>query len=312
MKPARNLLWCASAAVGALLICSGAAQAEGESPDSSCQSETLSPVPGSPVTRHASSVAVPPSLRPIIGGEEGPIAERFRSVRALGEHLSEAEILALYAFLKSPPQPEETNLQGLHALKNDMLNVLRHQATAPAGLTANLINLYRDPAQDCVIRDYALQHLVAWYEQGAADAPDAKADIRAVLRDAVQDHRSLAGTALLGMHRLSAEHAAFDAAEIDSLALSLARSAGTDPAARVTAIQVCAERGLKEALPVINTFAQTGENIALRLSAIAALGRLGATEQANMLRRLESGPEDALRAALRAAMRQLQQKEQLF
>jgi hypothetical protein len=133
-----------------------------------------------------------------------------------------------------------------------------------------MIGIYRNPAQDPVIRDYAIQHLATWYEQGAPDSPDSKEKIRAVFHNAVKEPNGIAGTALLAMHHLSANDAAFDGTEINELALNLARSANL--ATRITAIQVCSERGLKEVLPGIESIPQKPGSLPLRLSAVAVLG----------------------------------------
>jgi len=218
---------------------------------------------------------------------------------------------ALCEFVRLHPSPQERNLEGLRTLKNDIITVLREQAAPMAGLTELLIGIYDDKAQDPVTRDYAIQHLILWCGQGPADA---KRKIHAVLNMAAREKTSVAGTALLGLHRLSAEDAAFNRDEVRSIALRLASASETEPATRATAVQVCAERGIREALPMIETLAQTSGDMALQLSAIAALGHLGGAEQAVLLERLEPGANGAvLRASIRAARKRLSQKqERLF
>lgn len=162
------------------------------------------------------------------------------------------------------------------------------------------------------MRDYAIQHLVSWYEQGATDQPEAKEKIRAILHQATRETNSIAGTALVGMHRLSIDDSDFSRDEINNLALSLAVSAESNPATRLTAIQVCAERGIKAVLPAIESIPQTPGSLPMRLSAIAALGRLGGQQNTAPLRQLEAGQEETLRPALRAALRHLKEKEQLY
>lgn len=216
------------------------------------------------------------TFRRIVGTDPAPIGLRLKAVHGLGESLTPNQLAALTVFLKLPPPPNEPNREGLRVLKNDLLNVLRHQASPPPGLTDLLIAIHRDPTQDPVLRDYALQHLVVWYEQGAPDTPKAREQIRAVLEAAARGHDSLAGTALLGLHRLSAREPAFEAAKIDRLALHLVRSGATDPATRITAVAVCAERGLTEALPNIAALMDDPACVPLRLAAHAAWSRLSA------------------------------------
>jgi hypothetical protein len=253
--------------------------------------------------------------------------------------LNRDQICELYAFLKSLPGPEEKNLAGLNVLKNDIINLLQEQRQSPASLTDTLIEIYRDSARDAVARDYALQHLVTWYEQGAADGPDSKSKILAVLRQGVQGQTSIAGTALLGLHRVTAResHAlaspandllrrakthsdrmvdriltadATDNEELSHLALAMLVSADSPSPSRIAAILVCAEREVAEALPAIQVMAQADGSTAVRISAIGALGWLGRGEQVALLHRLEAEQNPALGPAIEGALRRLRNRLQ--
>lgn len=256
--------------------------------------------------------AIPPHLRSIVGATKAGVAERLAAVHGLGRNLTPEEIATLSAFLKALPGPQEENLPALRLLKNDIVNVLRDQTAPPKGFTDTLIEVYRNSVQDNVIRDYAIQHLVAWAGQGLADAPDAQLKVRAVLREATHGSSSIAGTALLGLHRLSASGAASADQVISSQALALARTPDTSPATRITALQVCAERGVSEALPTIESLVRAQDNIALRLSAIAALGRLGGAEHLALLRSMQTEGCEALQPAIHAALEQLTEKLKQF
>jgi hypothetical protein len=252
------------------------------------------------------------TLRAIVGSDEAEVDDRLTAVDTLGADLNCHEIAVLCVFLKQPLNPQAKRLRSLHALKNNILNVLREQTAPPPGLTGLMVEMYHDRAQDPVMRDYAIQHLGAWYNRDDAVSPKERERIRAVLAEAVRELNSTAGTALLGMHRLSADDEAFDATQIDCVALSLVQSADTDTAARLTAIQVCAERGLKEALPTVETLAQTSDCIPMQLSAIAAAARLGGSQQAKVLRSIGPTPNEEVNAALQVALRQLEQSRDLF
>lgn len=245
------------------------------------------PTSASPAARAQSQPAIRPVLRPIIGAVPAQTHERLRAVHTLGRCLTREEITVLCDFVKSPPSPQETDLPGLQAVKNDILNVLRGQRAPLSGLTETLIALYRDPGQDAVIRDYAIQHLLAWHEQGAPDAANAWNTIRALLFEAAGESGAIAGTALLGLHLLSAQDPAIDQDAINRLALRLLCSADTEVASRITAIQVCAERGLKQATLAIQSVLEAQPCIPLRLSALAALARLGTGQQAAATEREE-------------------------
>ena len=123
------------------------------------------------------------------------------------------------------------------------------------------------------------------------------------------EKNSIAGSALLGLHHLAEHDHAFNAREIDRLALRLTRAKETDPASRLTAVQVCAERGLTEALPVIQALAQNSPAFPVRVSAIAAIGRLGGKAQMIWLHHLEGGGDETVRDAARWALAQLRQRQ---
>jgi hypothetical protein len=250
-------------------------------------------------------VANSPLLVKLILDGRTAIQDRLEAVQELGNNLSRSEIDSFYCFLKSHPDSQEKNIAGLRALKNNLINALKDQNSPPAGLTASLIDMFHDRAQDFVIRDYAVQHLTSWYSRSSADSSDAKQRIKNALEEALRENSSIAGTALLGLHRLSSADGSFDGAEIDQTALQMTKASDTSLATRITVIQICAERGLAQALPEIEHFAKARGQTALQISAIAALGQLGNAEDATLLERLESEDDVALRPAITAALKKL-------
>ena len=129
------------------------------------------------------------------------ILERIDRVHSLSTNLNVEEIHDLYAFLTAAPAKNE-NLPALHYLKNEIFTALRNQGTFPAGLTEVMIAISEDSRQDLVTRDYALQHLSIWCGEGAEDEAGSAQRIRNTLIQAAQQPTTLAGTALLGLHRL--------------------------------------------------------------------------------------------------------------
>lgn len=204
----------------------------------------------------------------------GNIQERLAAVRGLGCNLSLDEISALYTFLLKPCEPCAGGSIALAALKNDVFNVLRHQNVFPSGLAKIMIAIYHDAAQDGTVRDYALQHLGALCGGKLDPLSEERENIINVLREATGERCSRAGTALLALHRVSQRSSFVDEAELNRIALQLVRSSSTDLATRITAIQVCAERDIEEALPSIAECARSCNSVHLRLSATAALRRL--------------------------------------
>jgi hypothetical protein len=233
------------------------------------------------------------------------ISQRVYLIHSLGGDLSLSDITALYVFLKSPPELHEANMGALHFIKNEIFTALRNQTTPPPGFTDVLSFISQDARQDIVTRDYAIQHLTSWCEHGLRDAPNAKERVRTVLMETAKENNSIAGTALLGMHHLVIYDSAFKPGDIKSVALGIVQSPEANLAARITAIQVCAEQSITEAIPAIEAFAQKQGQTSLQMSAISALGRLGGPEQSVLLRTLPQ-KDPALRPVVMAALKQLE------
>lgn len=239
------------------------------------------------------------------------IVERVNIVHWLSRDLSADDISSLFEFLAKPNDTREKNIAGLHFLKNEIWERLRSQSRPPANFTQMTIRVIEDPRQDIVTRDYAIQHLASWYEQGATDAPDAKTRIQSVLIQMTKQNSTLAATAILALQHLSELplDAPFQPDEsVDSFgntALRIATSGKASAAMRITAIQICALQGKKEIVPLLESLAETAGRPALQISAIAALGKLGAPKDVLFLRHLEAENNEQLRPAITAALKQL-------
>jgi hypothetical protein len=257
---------------------------------------------------------VPARVRPVVDVRQ-EFWSRLATVHALGKDLNPQELASLYDFLRTPEAGDKKVRGGEQVLKNDLLNVLRQQADPPAGLARLLIELSRDPTQDAVMRAYALQHLQVWYSQLAdknspVTAPEQeRAEMRQAFWDALKDtDPTVAGTALLSLHRLSEVHAEFDQEQIAAAALKFSQEDGCGPLARSTALQICAERRLEQALPAALELARGADSIPLQISAIAALGNLGGPGQVRFLEQLAAGGNERLQGPARAALKQIQQR----
>ena len=163
-----------------------------------------------------------------------------------------------------------------------------------------------------------MQHLVTHYENlelanSAAVSASQLAEeetIRRVLHEALKEvDSSIAGTALLGLSQLAQDHPGFDRQQIAAAALKLAGEGAAGELTRITALQVCGRLGLKEALPVVSQVAKEGETMALRISAVAALGVLGGIEVKPFLQGLLSGAEERLKPPAHQALKRIQQQE---
>lgn len=214
----------------------------------------------------------------LICDSDAEIGVRLDAARTLGNELKTADVRALYDFLKAHPDRSERNLAGLRFLKNEVFGTLIEQTVPPAGLAEAMAVVWADHEQDIVARDYAIQHMAVWYD----DNPERKDSDRALIRDvllrAAHEQSSLAGTALIGLHHVSAFDSDIKSRTVDDLAFQMAASISMPDTARITAVQICAQRRIVAATPVIEHILKDSQNPTLRLSAMSALNTLrGAT-----------------------------------
>jgi HEAT repeat protein len=254
------------------------------------------------------------AIHPILGLSQESATVRWAAVRALGTHLNQAERTALYDYLRGheldPPGP----MRGV--IKNDVILALKSQEPPPKELAGVLLSMFYDPAQDPVIRNYALQHLGTWYERVAE-----KTQVLDALWAGTTDiDASIQGTALIALGRLLQGNASsepppagyanggaqVDVARLALVASTLATDSAANDVARLTALQVCAELGIKEALPAAVSLAEGAASTPLRMSAVAAVGALGGPEQAPLLNRLVAADDPRIQTAARAALRRLE------
>jgi HEAT repeat protein len=252
------------------------------------------------------SSSVPEAIRPTLGLSQESSAVRWAAVRALGPRLNQVERAALFDYLRGHEADATGPMRGV--LKNDVILALKHQESPPRELAGVLLGMFHDQEQDPVIRNYALQHLATWYEQ-AAEKPQVLDALWAGTTDA---DASIQGTALIGLSRLTTRQTGFqtaseiDRARLTTAALSVAADSSHPDTARLTALQVCAELSIQEVLPTAMRLAESGASVPLRMSAVAAVGALGAGDQAAFLNRLLASEDPRIQTAARAALRQLE------
>jgi hypothetical protein len=236
-----------------------------------------------------SPAAVPPaSPRPVparLPGLTAPAGTHacylalLREADGLGEALPAERIEALRALLRTPHAPDAgLSLAEFNAVKNDVLDALIRQKRLPAGLGRQIAEMSRDRSLDPQWRDYCVQHLALYCERrwpaGSRMGADADAQaIQSACWSAVEETQgATAGTALIGLERLSRQYLEFDRARVADWALLLARSGNCSEAARTTALQVCGQMGVTAVLPAAREVAGSKASLPLRLSAIATIG----------------------------------------
>jgi len=245
--------------------------------------------------------------------DQADYSRRLAAIETLaGKKLGDADRDGLYAFLGKKSGQDSDQME--QVVKNRLMDVLCALDPPPPGLLDLLTQIYHAPDQNGVLRDYAVQHVVAFYQQleiATTLAPQDKSDglsaARKVLWDALSEtDSSIAGTALLGLTRLSRENpGAFDSRQIGVVAEQMAGSGTSGELTRITAIQVCAQLNVQDALPGVLQAAQNGETISVKISAMGALGQLGGPEQVPFLNRVLAGTEDRLKPAAQHALEQI-------
>jgi hypothetical protein len=189
------------------------------------------------------------------------------------------------------------------------MDVLTRQHAPPRDLLRELCSLYGDQTQDVVTRDYALQSLATACAGAVGELAQDGRMARETLWAAVgETGSSLGGTALLGLQRLARGEPGSADRRLDEATLRLVEDGSAGQLARVTALSVCAERGLTAALPTALEVARSGSSVSERAAAIAAVGELGGRPERALLEALEAGGENSLRPAVKSALRRLNQR----
>jgi len=253
-------------------------------------------------------------LRPfvdVIVDSQTSIDQRLAAIDSIKGRLTNADRESLYNFLRQESAADNGQLG--QVLKNRLLDVLCALNPPASGLLDLLAEIYQDQGQNTVLRDYAVQHMVAYCQQLGSDARLAQAQseelehAKTLLWQALTEtDSSIAGTALLGLDRLSqAGEPDADHTKISAVALKLAGDTDAGELSRITAFQVCANLGLLDALPIVWDAAQNGATVPVQLSAIGALGMLGGPDQIPFLNNLIQGNNNRLKLPAQHALDQI-------
>ncbi len=243
-----------------------------------------------------------------------PLRLRVEAIRALAKPLSEDDVQALLWFLDEKfSQQEEYDLLTFNALKNDVLGFLLERPPPPDGIGQSLVRMFRDQKHDAVWQDYCVQYFAVFYQaRRRAGATAADRELRAIETaywDAVAASNSTtAGTALIGLRQLASEFPEMDGRRVAVESLALATNPSAEEGARVTAMQICAEQGETKILPLARALAADGASVMLRLSAVGALGRLGTSEDATLLKSLAAAGEQRIRTAAATALKRMEHR----
>lgn len=246
-------------------------------------------------------------------------AARIAAVHSLGKALSRVDVEGLYAFLMSRLDDHPgLDALSLGALKNDALQALIRQDALPPDLLPAMAGMWRDASMDATWRDYCIQHVAMYYERrwGPQDAsrlddPERK-EAMALYDEALASRGDgFAGTAMIGMARLSERYPEIDKERLSKEALAAVQGGrGDDAATRVTAMGVCGLLKRTDALPTARILAQAGEDTTLRVAAIGTIGLIGTAEDLDLVQSLAAGSDEAVRKAAKVAEKRIQGRTQ--
>ena len=244
----------------------------------------------------------------VICGHEAATADRYEARNAALRSLARCrdldadDVQALMDYLRATDGALRIEREA--ALKNDVLNLLRNQATLPDGLADLLMEMFVCNEQPSPVRDYALQHL------GALQDDDLDAQRRQNRRDlfvsAAKDIREpFAGTAL---YSLASTEQMSKAQEAELRRLTVAAcGAAANPLARMSALQLAGERGYREVLPVVRNLLDGARRDAVTdMVAVGTLGLLGGRDDLSRLERLKTRGGQRLRPAVETAIRRIE------
>ena len=137
------------------------------------------------------------------------------------------------------------------------MDELLDRPVIPADYGATMVVLYRDAANDIIVRDFAVQHIGLYAQalnrSGAYDPDSEDARLcRAALLDAAGETRTIiAAAAFRALSDVSAFDPHIGGKRLDATLVPCLGNASASPAARVMAAQLCGERGVATAVPAL-------------------------------------------------------------
>ena len=225
----------------------------------------------------------------------------FRSIQNR-RSLSPEDVLSLLGYIASTNDTMRADRTA--GLKNEVLNLLRDQDPVPSRLVPLLVEMIGSGDFDATITDYCIQHLGAmWKELADGGRRD---EVRNVFASAAS-RRDLpyAGTAL---YSLADERNAPPECrrKLRRLTVGLACDPSANRLARISAIQLAAQRGFTEVLPSVRAvLAESRPDPVLATVSVGALGCLGGPADVALLESLREKGGERLRPAVEAAAARL-------
>ena len=250
----------------------------------------------------AAEVMVPVSLASLFSDESSYIT-RCKFVNGLKSDLLADEVDALLGFIES--DPEEVGLMRGHfnSVADKVINVLQRQKTVPPALVDSLINMFNDPSDHFTWRDYCVQHLGSLYaDEASAGRRDA---IRAVFEAAMKPEARMSGTVVLALRNNIGQEGISKEFVRDKVS-AVALDEEQPDSSRLTAIQVAAELGDRDMLPLAREIVPSRKyTVPFRMSSMATIGILGDASDLELLKKYTKSSDMRLRFASQAAVKKI-------
>lgn len=232
--------------------------------------------------------------------------ERWIAIHGLGKTLSPDEINALFQYLEDKAVGSLD--EDIRGQKNDILSALIDQEPQPAQLQGKLLSMFRDKTHEEWWRNFCVQHFELlyrkkWPNNSTGGGDEERRAMKDAYSEAVREAgNSIAGTALLGLVRLSEDYPEFEKSSIMRDAVSIAANQGADQRSRIAALQVAGRLGCVDILPVARSVVASGAGVSFRMAAIATLGEVGKSEDKDVLRQIMTGSDPYLQKAATKAL----------
>lgn len=238
---------------------------------------------------------------------QGSASERTEAALSLAHgSLNQGGFNTLRDYLLQPQSGKDRDFrQYEYGLRNYIMNALALDPHRTSEAISAFSEIYQDEAQGDILRGYALQHLAMVYMEHGADLSGGDTTrMLAVFEEAVanRSHGTLASTALVCMHEVSMLDASvIPPARVRRAAMNLLQDPVSGFMSRISALQISAETGIREAVPYARDYAfDASRNWGLRVSAVYALGELdGARGLEALLKDSDKHVQTAALAALK-------------
>ena len=267
------------------------------------EEDQSAPAPNKSVVAAAPRAGVK-TLCGVIG--DGSSTTRLDAAHALLTDLTASEYELILKHVLLAPKPEGMYYRAWHAVFNDTLNALvRAQAEPIQALPGDLRGIMKDAERHVVIRDYALQHLMA-YAEFRMGAGERLALLDSIWPEVQEGGHSLPGSYLLALLHTPDVEGWPSKAETAQRAWELLQNEQTHILSRITALQTCGQLGDSRALPLaLQIAADSKAHMTLRTAAIATIGNLGAANEVAYLTDLNQQVPPRLQVAVKAALSRL-------